>query len=766
MHLAFEGSRKENEEYLKILSIVQKYAILKANDGVGFVCRRKGGKTDLNTCSIDSVNKAHAAMNQSSSPQNTPTTDTLEEDHVIQLRLSACKDVISNIYGSSLSRELLYFECGKGDLLETAAAALKIMKENERSDQDISKDTFNLICNSNSLKSDKLGEYLIMGSDYGATVASESDKKNTKGQQFTFAFEASGYITNGSYSVPRSSSRFILFVNKRLVESNAIRRSVESVYSDILPRGVKPFVYISVLLPGPHIDCNIHPTKREVALLHEDKLCDVLSQKIRELLCNAKSSRTFYAQTLLLKSDPGVSKGIKTATELTRELSRVRSQESNGSEQKRKPKDDNENNDSQSEGSMNREGEDIPCRKPKIARFNENVIPLPPKKKPAYDPRNLVRTRGITPHGALEPFLVKTRKNYTEERKENSNISSSSRVTKNDSILVVKHSPDCEFFGNGTGTIDMTKPGAFATAICRCQVQRSDSLPPLQQSNQQQPFIVPKKISPTECSYTSIETLRTNINLESHEDLTSKIREGVFVGCISRHLSLWQSGIELVMINHKHFAEELFYQLALSRFGGLECASVTTSENGLDVKALVERFLQLDESIASFKDTMSVKKQPVNQRNMIEAFQASKCLTDKAPMLNEYFSIKFAQNNEALMLTGLPILLEGHSPQPHALPLFLYRLATTVDWKDEQRCFDGICRELGAYYAEVPMKDIDVDSKDNQTELVDDSTKKYVQHTLFPALKYLLIPQRKFADNGSFTKLAVLSKLYKVFERC
>ena len=83
------------------------------------------------------------------------------------------------------------------------------------------------------------------------------------------------------------------------------------------------------------------------------------------------------------------------------------------------------------------------------------------------------------------------------------------------------------------------------------------------------------------------------------------------------------------MINHKHFAEELFYQLALARFGGLECASVT-SENGLDVKVLIERFLQLDESVDSFKnDAISVQKQPVNQRNVIEAFQASKCLTDK-----------------------------------------------------------------------------------------------------------------------------------------
>jgi DNA mismatch repair ATPase MutL len=39
---AFEGARKEAEEYQRILNVVQKYAMDRARDGVGFVCRKKG----------------------------------------------------------------------------------------------------------------------------------------------------------------------------------------------------------------------------------------------------------------------------------------------------------------------------------------------------------------------------------------------------------------------------------------------------------------------------------------------------------------------------------------------------------------------------------------------------------------------------------------------------------------------------------------------------------------------------------------------------
>ena len=41
-----------------------------------------------------------------------------------------------------------------------------------------------------------------------------------------------------------------------------------------------------------------------------------------------------------------------------------------------------------------------------------------------------------------------------------------------------------------------------------------------------------------------------------------------------------------------------------------------------------------------------------------------------------------------------------------------------------------------------------------------------VQHVLFPAMRYLLLPPRAFASDGTVVQLVCTSQLYKVFERC
>eukprot|EP01038_Epipyxis_sp_PR26KG_P011959 gene11959-16007_t len=53
-----------------------------------------------------------------------------------------------------------------------------------------------------------------------------------------------GKITNANYS--NRKSVFILFINNRLVESNSIKKVIDQIYFEILPKHSHPFVYLSL----------------------------------------------------------------------------------------------------------------------------------------------------------------------------------------------------------------------------------------------------------------------------------------------------------------------------------------------------------------------------------------------------------------------------------------------------------------------------------------------------------------------------------------
>ena len=218
--------------------------------------------------------------------------------------------------------------------------------------------------------------------------------------------------------------------------------------------------------------------------------------------------------------------------------------------------------------------------------------------------------------------------------------------------------------------------------------------------------------------------------------------------------------------------------------------SASLGSGGVDVLASIGQILQFEQDIGDSDepDETAGEVVKVNKMNGNLARQATSCLAGHAPMLDEYFSIKLekktARNRkgekvDSLRLTGLPILLEGHAPQPHALPLFLLRLATKVDWTEESPCTRGFCRELASFYSELPWGgncDVRRDDSEEEREArsgkvqvlspIDDDAKSHVRHVLFPAFGHLLVPPKEFADDGTVTRLADLHSLYKVFERC
>ena len=55
---------------------------------------------------------------------------------------------------------------------------------------------------------------------------------------------------------------------------------MEGVYGQLMPRGQRPFVYLSLELPAAAVDVNVHPSKTQVRFLHEDLIAEQIAQAL------------------------------------------------------------------------------------------------------------------------------------------------------------------------------------------------------------------------------------------------------------------------------------------------------------------------------------------------------------------------------------------------------------------------------------------------------------------------------------------------------
>ncbi|KAF2240009.1 DNA mismatch repair protein MutL [Viridothelium virens] len=112
-----------------------------------------------------------------------------------------------------------------------------------------------------------------------------------------WGFKAEGWVSNANYSIKRTT--LLLFINHRAVESSNIKKAVEQTYSNFLPKGGHPFIYISLEIDPQRVDVNVHPTKREVNFLNEDEILEDICNEIRSNLGKVDTSRTFMTQSIL-----------------------------------------------------------------------------------------------------------------------------------------------------------------------------------------------------------------------------------------------------------------------------------------------------------------------------------------------------------------------------------------------------------------------------------------------------------------------------------
>jgi DNA mismatch repair protein MLH1 len=130
---------------------------------------------------------------------------------------------------------------------------------------------------------------------HNSVVANELIEFELANEQY--GFKSKGLASNANYSGKRTT--LLLFINHRSVDSSVIKKAVEQTYSSFLPKGGKPFVYLSLEIDPARVDVNVHPTKREVNFLNEEEIVEMVCDEIRSKLGKVDTSRTFMTQSLL-----------------------------------------------------------------------------------------------------------------------------------------------------------------------------------------------------------------------------------------------------------------------------------------------------------------------------------------------------------------------------------------------------------------------------------------------------------------------------------
>ncbi|XP_012283469.1 DNA mismatch repair protein Mlh1 isoform X3 [Orussus abietinus] len=236
----------------------------------------------------------------------------------------------------------------------------------------------------------------------------------------------------------------------------------------------------------------------------------------------------------------------------------------------------------------------------------------------------------------------------------------------------------------------------------------------------------------------SVLNLRKMVEDTYHQGLREILSNMTFVGCVDETSALIQSGVNLYICNTQKLAEELFYEIMLYDFANYGVIKFTEPLPLYDIAMLG---LDLEEAGWTEEDG---KKEDL-------AESVKELLLEKTDMMKEYFSVVIDKGGN---LRSLPILLDKYFPSEAEIPLYILRLATEVNWKKEQPCFNDICRETARFYSRI----------DRNSKIYD---WKYVtEHVLYAAIKGSLLPPNHFAHDSTILQIASLPNLYKVFERC
>ncbi|NP_001154957.1 mutL homolog 1 [Nasonia vitripennis] len=534
---------------------------------------------------------------------------------------------------------------------------------------------------------------------FGNNIAKELLEVKLDDARYKFKLHA--LVTNANYSGKRMM--LLLFINHRLVDSSAIKKTLEDIYSVYLPKKAHPWCYISLEIEPQNVDVNVHPTKYEVRFLHEEAIIEKIKISLDEKLASNDASRTFYIQAKL----PQVN---ITEEVLEENLPGTQEQADKDKTKKVHPKDMIRTSSSDQ----------------KLDKFNFTI-----NKNDLENPET--EKNKICDNETMEKEACKD--------KDPSDISTDSKDASSTSDNP-KYLFDTSNATNQSEVTDKTdnKEHKSKSESLEKKAENHQSSQINKNSDKQETPVGFKSYSvneiQVETKLLSILTLRKEVEDNFHEGLRESLSNLIFVGCVDDCSALIQSGVKLYMCNTQKLVEELFYQIMLYDFANY---GVIKFSEPIPIYELA--LLGLEHKEAGWSQEDGDKKEL--------AMNVKELLLEKADMLKQYFSIYIDKNGN---LKSLPYILEKYFPSPGELPLYILRLSTEVNWSKEKPCFRAICRETARFYSKV--------------DTAIDSWKSITEHVLYNTIKESLLPPPHFLHDSTILEIASLPNLYKVFERC
>ncbi|CAK1594543.1 unnamed protein product [Parnassius mnemosyne] len=500
----------------------------------------------------------------------------------------------------------------------------------------------------------------------------------------TLQMSLHGYVTNVNYSHKKGT--MLLFINHRLVDSQSIRKAVDSVYSTYLPKNAHAFVYLSIELDPRNVDVNVHPTKHEVQFLYEEQIIEKIKSCIESKLLSCNYSRVMYTQARLpgaTNVDEIIKKTTDGAKVYAKDLVRVSS-------------------DTQ-----------------KIDKFFQIASKQIDNNK----------------KDSIEKEFIEDNENKLMNNEHEENLNEANKIP-NIIIEETENNPDVlesSIVNEPKENNKSTEKWNLRTGADHANITYIDP----KESFKTRTF----KYERVETKLTSVKQLRMDVENKCNMNLREILANLIFIACIDCHQSLIQHSTKLYLCNTTKLTEELFYETMLYDFQNFGLIKLS---NPLPVEELFILGLRSQESEwnPEFGD----------MREMVQ--QMTRLLVSKKDMLFEYFS--FEINNDGELL-ALPLLLDGHTPFMGALPTYLVRLVTEVNWDSEKECFDTFSRQTAIFYSQP--------NPDSTLEMQKSEEWKQ-EHVIFPAIRRNFLPPTSFVSNGVILQIANLSDLYKVFERC